>query len=29
LGLAVVLADVLIGFGAALVDFVEYHASIY
>ena len=29
LGLAVVLTNVLIGFGAALVDFVEYHASIY
>ena len=29
LGLAVVLTDVLIGFRATLVDFVEYHASIY
>jgi hypothetical protein len=27
--LAVVLADILIGFRATLVDFVEYHASIY
>jgi len=28
-GLAVVLADVLVGLGLALVDFVQYHASIY
>jgi len=28
-GLTVVLADILIGFGTALVDFVEYHVSIY
>ena len=28
-GLAVVLADILIGFSTTLVDFVEYHASIY
>ena len=28
-GLAVVLADVLIGFGATLVDFVEYHDMLF
>ena len=28
-GLAVVLAHILVGLGLALVDFVEYHASIY
>ena len=28
-GLAVVLADILISFSTALVDFVEYHVSIY
>jgi len=27
--LTVVLADILIGFGLTLIDFVEYHASIY
>ena len=29
LGLAVVLAHILVGLGLTLVDFVEYHASIY
>ena len=28
-GLAVVLAHILVGLGLTLVDFVEYHASIY
>ena len=28
-GLAVVLAHILIGLGFTLIDFVEYHASIY
>jgi hypothetical protein len=29
LGLAVVLAHILVGLGLTLVDFVEYHNSIY